>query len=283
MTSSSSVLITGTSSGIGLATATEMKNRGWRVFASARKAEDLATLSESGFEAIEMDMADPVSIENGAKQVLKACENKLDALVNNAGYGQPGALEDLAVDTMRYQFEVNVVGLQHLTNLVLPSMIQNGHGRIVHISSVVGRVAVPFLGIYSASKFAVEALADAQRVELTGTGVTLSLVEPGPITTRFTKNAVKSSDGHLEVEGSRFSKLYQKELEMREEHSGPKSFALPPEAVAKKIAHALTHPSPRRRYKVTFPAHLGAFLSRFAPDALIDWVLSRELKKRNPS
>jgi len=281
MNKTPSVFITGTSTGIGRATAREMKNQGWRVFASARKPEDLEALEAEGFEAVELDMTKSDSIEAAVKKVLAACETKLDGLVNNAGYGQPGALEDLNVESMRKQFEVNVIGLQHLTNLILPSMIEGGAGRVIHVSSVVGRVALPFMGIYSASKFAVEALADAQRVELNGTGIKVSLVEPGPITTQFSKNAVGSSDGNLPTDSSRFSAMYKKELSLREGRSGSKPFALPPEAVAKKIAHALTSPKPKRRYKVTVPAYLGAGLSRLAPDAFIDWILCRELKKRN--
>ena len=275
-----SVFITGTSSGIGRATAREMKKAGGRVFASARKTADLKGLEEEGFEAIELDMTDTGSKEAAAKMVLDACDNQLDALVNNAGYGQPGALEDLSILTLRKQFEVNVIGLQHLTNLCLPSMITHGRGRIVHISSVVGRVSLPFMGVYSASKFAVEALADAQRVELQGTGVWVSLVEPGPITTKFSKNAVKSSEGNLPSDTSRFSELYRKELQNRENRKGSKPFSLPPEAVARKVSHALTSTRPLRRYKVTLPAHLGALLSRSAPDALIDWILGWELKQR---
>ncbi|MDF3130230.1 SDR family NAD(P)-dependent oxidoreductase [Kiritimatiellaeota bacterium B1221] len=280
MNSTKNILITGTSSGIGLATALEMKNRGWRVFASARKPEDLSKLQALGFEVLDMDLANQESVIAGAQKVLASCPDGLHGLVNNAGYGQPGALEDLDVESMRQQFSVNVIGLQQLTNLILPGMIERRSGRIVHVSSVVGRVALPFMGIYSASKFAVEALADAQRVELSGTGVQISLVEPGPVTTSFSKNAVQSSVGSLPKDQSRFSTLYQKELSKREKTRESKPFALPPEAVAKKIAHALTSAHPRRRYKVTFPAYLGAVLSRLAPDALIDFILTKELKNR---
>lgn len=276
----SAVLVTGSSSGIGLATCHEMKKRGWRVLATARKAADLDRLRAEGFETVAMEMDDPASVAEGAAAALALCGGKLEGLVNNAGYGQPGALEDLSVTEMRRQFEVNVIGLQDLTNRILPGMIRQGAGRVVHVSSVVGRVALPFMGIYSASKFAVEALADAQRVELRGTGVKLSLVEPGPIITRFSQNAVQSAGGITDGRPSRFARLYQSELAGRANRESPKAFALPPEAVAVKIAHALTSPRPRRRYQVTLPAYLGAGLSRLAPDALIDWMLGQELKKR---
>lgn len=280
MTNTPSVLITGTSSGIGLAAALEMKQRGWTVFAAARKQVDLADLESQGLIPVHLDVADTASIDQAVTDVLAQCDGQLTGLVNNAGFGQPGAIEDLSLDAMRTQFEVNVFGLQVLTNRFLPGMIQQGHGRIVQISSVVGRISLPFMGMYSASKFAVEALADAQRVELTGTGVRLSLVEPGPITTHFSKNAISSTHSGLSAEHSRFADLYKKEFADRASDRDPRPFSLPPEAVARKIAHALTSPRPRRRYKVTFPAYLGAFMSRAAPDALIDWILARELRKR---
>jgi len=280
MTTQPTVLITGASSGIGLAAAKRMQDLDWQVFATARKPEDLEMLSSEQLNPVELDVSDPDSVATAAETVLEKTDGRLTGLVNNAGYGQPGALEDISREQMRTQFEVNVFGLLDLTNRLLPAMISNGRGRLVHVSSVVGRVALPFMGIYSASKFAVEALADIQRVELVNTGLHVSLVEPGPITTRFTKNAVQAGELSLTQEKSRFADLYRKELQHREERSGPKPFALPPEAVAKKIEHALTANRPHKRYKVTFPAYLGAVLSRVAPDALIDGILKQELRKR---
>lgn len=271
------VLITGCSSGIGLAAAEHMRSLGWTVRPTARKEADLDMLREKGFEPLHLD----VMSSNAIRDAVAQLGGRLDGLVNNAGYGQPGALEDLSREAMRRQFETNVFGLQDLTNAVLPLMLARKHGRIVHISSVVGRVALPFLGIYSASKFAVEALADAQRVELRNTGIHISLVEPGPIVTRFSENAVSMTQEDVNLTTSRFTELYQKELKTRAEPKRTKPFALPPEAVARKIAHALTAPHPKSRYHVTFPATLGAILSRLAPDALIDFILGQELKKRN--
>jgi short-subunit dehydrogenase len=224
-------------------------------------------------------MGSEESVKACAEQVLSLLGGAPDGLVNNAGYGHPGALEDVTREDMRRQFEVNVFGLLDLTNRFLPAMIKRGSGRVVHISSVVGRVSLPFMGIYSASKFAVEAIADAQRVELDRTGIHVSLVEPGPIVTRFYNNASTSGDSLLHTPDSRFAELYQKELQERDP-AKPKPFALPPEAVAKKIAHALTANRPRKRYKVTLPAHLGALMSRLAPDGLIDAILKHELRSR---
>lgn len=278
MKTDKNVFITGTSSGIGLAAAHEMKSRGRRVFAGARKPEDLEMLRERGFEPVNIDLADSTSIRRAVAEVKEHTGGRLDGLVNNAGFGHPGALEDVSREAMRRQFEVNVFGLLELTNAVLPWMVERGAGRVVHVSSVVGRVAIPMMGIYSASKFAVEALADVQRVELRGTGVKVVLVEPGPITTTFSKNAEQSARQDLNVEGSRFSKRYERELKARRSERDPRPFSLPPEAAAKKIAKALTSPRPFKRYKVTLPAHLGAAMSRIAPDALIDWILAREIR-----
>ena len=276
------VLITGCSSGIGLAAALHMRTLGWRVFPTARKPEDMNMLANKGFSPLALDMGDSASIQACIESLRRQTDNRLDGLVNNAGYGQPGALEDLDRDAMRRQFEVNVFGLQELTNLAIPLLLHRKQARIVHISSVVGRVALPFMGIYSASKFAVEALADAQRVELSGTGIRLSLVEPGPIVTRFSENAIGQTSPQLPQSSARFQKLYDKELALRTTREAPKPFSLPPEAVARKIAHALTAASPRKRYKVTLPAYLGAALSRVAPDFLLDAILCRELKQRIP-
>lgn len=278
MSDKKTVFITGTSSGIGRTAAELLQSRGWRVFAGARKPEDLDSLREGGFETVDIDLADSDSISRAVEGLKASAGGGLDALVNNAGYGQPGALEDLDRDAMRRQFEVNVFGLLELTNALLPDMIRRGEGRIVHVSSVVGRVAIPLMGIYSASKFAVEAIADVQRVELKGTGVRVVLVEPGPITTRFSKNAELSAQSGLRVEGSRFKALYDSELEAGKGERDPRPFSLPPEAAAAKIAKALAARRPAARYKVTLPAHFGAVMSRVAPAALLDGILAGRLR-----
>jgi short-subunit dehydrogenase len=213
-------------------------------------------------------------VADAARETLRRFGDGLGALVNNAGFGQPGAVEDLSRETMRAQFEVNVFGLQDLTKRLLPTMRHQGWGRIVNISSVVGRVALPFMGIYSASKFAVEALSDAMRVELHDSGVAVSVVEPGPIETSFGANAVTSGKANLDPERSVFGAAYRQRLDRvatRNKHK--EAFRLPPDAVARAVQHALESSHPRRRYAVTIPAHLGAFLARFAPDAVVDRLL----------
>jgi short-subunit dehydrogenase len=274
------VMVTGCSSGIGAATAAMLRDRGWRVFPTARKDEDLRRLREQKLEAIPLDMADSASVGAAADQVFSLLDGQaLGALVNNAGFGQGGALEDVSREALRYQFEVNLFGLQELTNRFLPGFRARGYGRVVNISSVVGRVSLPFYGSYSATKFALEAVSDALRVELAGTGIAVSLVEPGPITTRFGENARKAIKERVDVEASRYASVYRAALqEVRADKKYP--FEKPPEAVAKKIVHALESSRPRRRYCVTVPAYLGAVLRRVAPDGLLDRVMASRLTKR---
>ena len=166
-----SVLITGCSSGIGLACATVLKQRGWRVLATARKAADLDRLRGLGFEVLNLELADANTIEACASEALRLTDRQLTALINNAAYGQLGAVEDLTADVLRQQFEVNVIGTHDLTRRLIPAMRANRHGRIVQVSSVLGLMAAPYRGAYCASKFALEALSDSLRLELKGTGI----------------------------------------------------------------------------------------------------------------
>jgi len=273
-----SVLITGCSTGIGAAAALHLRERGWDVIPTARKTEDLDRLRQEGFEPVPMDMADADSVAAGAEMVLRRIGGQLGALVNNAGFGQSGALEDLQRDHIRYQFEVNVFGLQDVTNRLIPVFRRQAFGRIVHISSVVGRVSLPFLGAYSASKFAVEALADAQRVELARSGVGVILIEPGPIITHFRRTASKRATETLDYKNNVYGDFYSREIERRAvSQKKPNWINKTPEDVAVVIAHALESSRPKRRYKVTIPAYIGAWMSRFAPDALLDAVMSRKV------
>ena len=276
-----SVLVTGCSSGIGLATAELLASKGWNVFAAARKKEDLARLKDAGFEAIELDLTSSESIELAAKKVLELSGGKLGAVVNNAGFGMPGAIEDLSRQAMRDQFEVNLFGLQELTNQFIPVFRKQGFGRIVNVSSVVGRLALPFMGIYSASKFALEAVSDALRVELSQDGIGVILIEPGPIATRFSTNCAGQGEEKIDVGQSRFGAAYKQYFQKRRDGGMSEDrFRLPPEAVAEKIFQALEKKNPKVRYKVTIPAYLGSLAARFVPAVCLDWVMIRHVKKR---
>src|SRR6476620_4260623 len=198
-----SILITGCSSGIGLASAREMKRRGWRVFATARKPEDIARLkAEVGVESLYLDYAEPASIAAAAEHVLAATDGTLTALFNNGGYGQSGALEDIRTEVLRAQFEVNVFGWHDLTTRVIRAMRALGEGRIVFCSSVLGLIPPPFRGSYSTSKFAIESLADALRMELEEAGNRVALIEPGPIASRFVEHTLQAYRRNVDLERS---------------------------------------------------------------------------------
>jgi len=259
----------------GLAAARFMRDRDWFVLPTARKEEDLAKLKEEGFTPIRLDVADPVSVKEAFDKTLRLTDGRIGGLVNNAGFGQPGAIEDLTRDAMRYQFEVNVFGLQELTNYFIPIFRQQGFGRIVNISSIVGRLSIPIMGIYAASKFALEGMSDALRVELRGSGVAVSLVEPGPIITSFGKAARLRGEDQLDAVGPHFRDRYEKHLSKRKLEPG--FFSKSPEAVAMKIRHALESSRPRRRYPVTAVAYIGTWMSRFMPTAVLDALMSKRL------
>ena len=181
------ILITGCSSGIGYKTAEILKNRGHKVIASARKQADVQRLKKAGFESLQLDLAESNSIQQAVDKTLEHFDGKIDALFNNGAFGQPGAVEDLSRDVLRQQFETNFFGTHELTNLILPAMRQQGQGRIIYNSSVLGFVALTYRGAYNASKFALEGLADTLRLELQDTQIKVILIEPGPIESDFRK------------------------------------------------------------------------------------------------
>lgn len=278
------VLVTGCSSGIGRATARLLRDRGWRVFATARRDEDLAALREEGFEAVPLDLADGESVAACAGEVLARTEGRLRALVNNAGYGQPGALEDVSREALERQFAVNVFGTADLTARVIPAMRTQGQGRIVLLSSVVGRVVIPFMGAYCASKHAVEAMGDEWRMELAGSGIAVSLIEPGPIESSFRRRVVgEAHGGGLALEGSVFARQYARDWKdaVRTFKRPTDVFRKPPEAVARKILHALESRRPKARYPVTGAAHLGIWASRWLPSRLLDAIMASKVIGRS--
>lgn len=279
--SAKTVLITGCSSGIGLCVAQGLQQRGWRVFATARKAADVNKLQQLGLEALTLDLADSLSIHAAMDEVLRRSGGTLDALFNNGAYGQPGAVEDLSRATLREQFETNLFGPHELTCRVIEVMRRQGHGRIVHNSSVLGLVALPFRGAYNASKFALEGLTDTLRLELHGSGIHVSLVEPGPIISRFRANAMLKYRQNIDADNSFFRDTYRC-MESRLTKEGPAApFTLPPEAVLAKVIHALEAPRPKTRYYVTFPTYLFATLKRLLPVRGLDWVLRRVSRGEN--
>jgi NAD(P)-dependent dehydrogenase (short-subunit alcohol dehydrogenase family) len=280
-TKQKSILITGCSSGIGLCVAKGLKARGYRVFASARKAEDVAELEQQGFESLRLDLTDSASIEAAVASVLERTGGTLDALFNNGAYGQPGAVEDLTREVLREQFETNLFGTHELTCRVLPVMRRQGHGRIIQDSSVLGLIALPFRGAYNSSKYALEGLTDTLRLELHGSNIHISLIEPGPVTSRFRANAFAKYQQNIDKENSPFRETYEA-MERRLTKEGPAApFTLPPEAVLDKVILALESGRPKVRYYVTFPTYLFAVLKRLLPHRGLDWVLRRVSRGEN--
>jgi short-subunit dehydrogenase len=272
---SKTIFITGCSTGIGYTTAIELKKRDYRVICSARKQADVQRLQEHGFEALQLDLAESVSIHQAVKQLIKLTDGKIDGLFNNGAFGQPGAVEDLTRDVLRSQFETNFFGTHELTNLIIPLMRKQGHGRILYNSSVLGFVAMKYRGAYNASKFALEGLVDTLRLELQGTNIQLSLIEPGPITSEFRKNAFALYKKNIKPESSFHQQAYQA-MEERLQKEGPAvPFTLPAEAVAEKVIHALESENPKIRYYVTFPTYLFGYLKRILPTAWLDNLLRR--------
>ena len=269
------VLITGCSSGIGLCAARGLQQRGYRVLASARRADDVARLAAEGLEALTLDLDDSASIRSAVNEVLARCDGRLYALFNNGAYGQPGAVEDLSRDALRAQFETNLFGWLELTNLLLPGVRAAGEGRIVQNSSILGFAAMPMRGAYNASKFALEGLSDTLRLELVGSGVHLSLIEPGPIESRFRDNALRHFLANIDIEASVHREHYRKTLARLQSESAPAPFTLPPEAVLKRLIHALESPRPKARYPVTVPTYAFAWLKRFCSTRLLDRLLLR--------
>jgi NAD(P)-dependent dehydrogenase (short-subunit alcohol dehydrogenase family) len=270
-----SVLITGCSSGIGLAAAETMRDRGWRVFATARTPEDLARLKdELGIESVYLDYAEPDSIAAAADHVLAATDGALTALFNNGAYGQAGAIEDLPTEALRAQFETNVFGWHDLTRRVIAPMRARNEGRIVQCSSVLGLLAAPYRGAYCASKFAIEALTDTLRIELKGTGIHVSLIEPGPIRTRFIETAIKHYKQNIDMENSAHAEIYRERLAKMED-GGQMAFKLEPEAVCRRLVHALEAKRPKTRYYVTVPTFVGAYLRRILPARALDFVAAK--------
>jgi NAD(P)-dependent dehydrogenase (short-subunit alcohol dehydrogenase family) len=270
-----SVLITGCSSGIGLATARWLDDRGWRVVASARNHDDVRRLKQLGLQAVELDVTDGESIAAALDDTLTLCGGELWALVNNAGIAIPGAVEDLNRDLLLRQFDTNVFGLLELTRRVLPVMRRQGGGRVVMVSSILGRVAMPWRGAYNASKFALEGLADTLRMELRGTTIKVSVVNPGPIQSRFRDNSLANFDAGVAAASSPHRETYAR---LRAETGAAKdhqTFTLPPEAVARKISHALESPRPKARYYVTLPAYVLATARCLLPTSWLDAVLSK--------
>lgn len=270
-----SVLVTGCSSGIGRCAALGLKARGYRVFATARKQEDIDRLRRDGLETFELHLDEPRSIAGLARQVLDASGGHIYGLFNNGAYGQPGAVEDLSWQTLEAQLRTNLLGWHELTRHLIPGMRRRGEGRIIQNSSVLGLVAMPYRGAYNCSKFALEGLTDTLRLELHGSGIQVSLIEPGPISSLFRRNAHAKFRQHIDAENSFHHDNYRAMEARLEKEGDTTAFTLPPEAVLKRVIHALESPRPRARYPVTTPTYVFGMLRRILSTRQLDWLLRR--------
>jgi NAD(P)-dependent dehydrogenase (short-subunit alcohol dehydrogenase family) len=275
MTDRPSIIVTGCSSGIGAWCARALAKDGWRVFATVRREEDLEPLQNDGIEAFLMDYTKPDTISNLVAEVFARTGGRLDALFNNGAYGQAGAVEDLPAEALRLQLETNVIGWHDLTRQVIPAMRAQRHGRIVQCSSILGIVPYRWRGAYNASKFALEGLTLTMRMELEGSGIEVSLIEPGPITSRFTANAVTYIERFIDLKGSVHAKEYERQMRRLKGESAPARGKLEPDAVYAALKRALTAKKPKPHYIVTQPAKQGALLKKLLPAGLFYRIIGR--------
>ncbi|ODS12108.1 SDR family oxidoreductase [Vibrio scophthalmi] len=272
---SKAVLITGCSSGIGYAAAHALHQRGYQVIASCRKAADVERLQAEGLTCLQLDLSDSASIDHAVTQTLALTSGQLYGLFNNGAYGQPGALEDLPTDALRAQFESNFFGWHQLVQHVLPIMRKQGYGRIVQNSSVLGFAAMKYRGAYNASKFALEGWSDTLRLELADTEIKISLIEPGPIETRFRANALKAFQQWIDIDGSVHQTAYKQQIQRLEKEGSNNAFVLPAEACIPPLIDALEAPRPKIRYRVTRPTKVFAILKRLLPSRWLDKILQK--------
>ena len=274
---SNSILITGCSSGIGYDAARTLQARGWQVFASCRKPEDVARLNQEGLNCLQLDLASSESIETAVNQVLQATGGTLDALFNNGAFATPGLVEDLSRGALQEIFNTNVFGQVELSNRVLPAMRAQGHGRIVMCSSVLGFAAAPFRGAYTSTKFALEGITDTLRLELRNEPLDIILIEPGPIKTRIRQNSIPHFERWINVEASAQRDYYESMLKPRLYQPSDKkdTFELMASAVTTKLIHALESPKPRARYYVTVPTYLAGIFKRITSTRVFDFLCAR--------
>jgi len=250
-----------------------LHQRGYNVIATVRKAEDAILLQQLGITTTLLDLDHSLSIQQAINFSLDHFEGQIDALFNNAAYGQPGAVEDLTRDVLRQQFETNLFGTQELSNLVISQMRKQGHGRIIYNSSVLGLVSMSFRGAYNASKFALEGLIDTLRLELYDSNIHISLIEPGPILSDFRKNSFEKYQQNINRDQSVHKEIYLAMEQRLTKQGAAVPFTLPADTVVKKLIHALESKRPKIRYYVTFPTYLFTFLKRILPHRWLDYII----------
>jgi len=269
------VLVTGCSSGIGYHVAKGLMKRGYNVYATARKPEDVTRLIAEGFKCLQLDYADSESVQDLANELMLLVGTNLYGVFHNGAYGQPGAVEDLTRETLEKQFAANVFGWMELNNRLIVLMRHNNRGRIIFNSSVLGLISLPFRGAYNASKYAIEGFADTLRLELSDTNVKVSLVEPGPVESRFRANALQALKDNVNMDESVHRDRYKRTLKRLAKEGNVDPYTLPPEAVLKKVIHALESNRPQAHYYVTTPTYIMGALKRLLPTKLMDMFIMK--------
>lgn len=273
------ILITGCSSGIGYATAHLLRKDGWRVYSSCRRQEDVARLRAEGFHCVQLDITDDTQIQSAIETVVTEFGH-LDALFCNAGYGQTGAAEDLNRAALLEQFNTNVFGTWQCINAAMKIFRRQQHGRILVNSSILGYAAMPWRSAYNSSKFALEGLCDTLRLETHSSGIYISLLEPGPIATRFRPNALVKFKEYIDVEHSAHREAYLAQLNRLQANNPVAPFTLTAEQCASVCARALNARKPKARYPVTVPAHLFWYLKKFLPISWLDQLCRLAVSKQ---
>lgn len=264
------IVITGCSTGIGLATALYLQEQGIKVYATVRAFEDIEKLELLGLKnVLKLDVREFDEVKNVINHVLKE-DGKIDVWFNNAGFGQAGALEDIRTNILREQFETNVFGLHECTRQLIPIMRKQGYGKIIQHSSVLGLVSLFGRGAYNASKYAIEGLTDTLRLELRGSNIDVTLLNTGPISSNFRKNAMKKLQENVDIENSIFKEAYQKNLVADKSKVPFNEEAI---AVAKMVYKIIESPKPKPRYYITKATYILGFLKRVLSTSLLDKLL----------
>jgi len=269
------ILITGCSTGIGLKTALTLKDNGFKVYASARNDKDINKLNNLGFETFKIDVTKKDDITNALNTIIKN-DDKLDAVFNNAGFGQPGAVEDITTEVLKEQFETNFFGLHELTFQAMKIFRKQGFGKVIQHSSVLGIISLKFRGAYNASKYAIEGLNDTLRQEVMGSNIFISTINTGPVASKFRANALKNFNKNVDIKNSYFNEVYTQELKKRlESKVDDTPFTLPSSSVANIVLDIMKVKKPRPRYYVTKATYLLGFFKRILSTSLMDKLLNR--------
>jgi len=272
------ILITGSSSGIGLTVAKDLSKLGWNVIASCRKEEDSKVLRDKyGLLSTVIDYDNQKSILSGLEYALDKTDGKIDVLFNNGAYGLPSLVEDIPVDSLRNIFETNFFGWHSLTKEIIPHMKKMSSGRIIQNSSILGFMALKYRGAYTSTKYAIEALSDTLRLEIQNDNIKVIIIQPGPITTKFRENSYIRFKESINWYDSDNKSLYLNKIIPRLEDKSPKktTFELLPDAVSKAVIHACTSNNPRIRYRITWATVIMMYLKRSLTDGLFDRISSR--------